>query len=268
MDTPSTEAGGLEPIGTDRPSSARMYDYFLGGSHNFAVDRAAAQRVLAGFPIMVDGMRANRAFLGRAVRFLVSAGIDQFLDLGSGIPTVGNVHEIAQRADPYARVAYVDVEPIAVQHSRTLLAENDLATAIQADLRRPADVLGDPAVRALLDLHRPVAVLIVGTMHFIPDEDDPAGIVAGYRDALAPGSYLALTHGTAEGQDPVQTAAAEAVYRASPTPLHLRERDDVLAMFDGFDLVEPGLAAVHAWRPDVEESWTIPFAWCGVGRRP
>jgi hypothetical protein len=244
-----------------------MYDYFLGGSHNFAVDRAAADAAIAGFPNLAQGMRANRDFLRRAVRFLAQAGVDQFLDLGSGIPTVGNVHEIAHRVNPAARVVYVDIEPIAVQHSVALLADNANATAVQGDLRSPEQVLAVPAVTGLLDLDRPVGLLIVGTMHFIPDSDDPAGIIAGYRDALAPGSYLALSNGTSEGQPPDHTESALRVYRSSPTPLNLRERAAVLAMFDGFELVEPGLAAVHAWRPEVTSEFPFPFAWAGVGRK-
>jgi hypothetical protein len=258
----------LEPIGIDRPSSARMYDYFLGGSHNFAVDRAAAETALAGFPELAQGMRANRDFLRRAVRFLATAGIDQFIDLGSGIPTAGNVHEIARRVNPDARVVYVDIEPIAVQHSLALLADNPLATAVRADLRQPAEVLGSTAVRDLIALDQPVAVLCVGTMHFIPDGDDPAGIVAGYRDAIGPGGYLALSHGTPVGQSPEQTESAEAVYRRSPTPLNLRDFDTVLAMFDGFELVEPGLVAVHSWRPETPPPPGLaPFAWAGVGQK-
>ena len=245
-----------------------MYDYFLGGSHNFAVDRAAADSALAGFPDLAKGMRENRDFLRRAVQFLVASGIDQFIDLGSGIPTAGNVHEIAQRANPDVRVVYADVEPIAVQHSLALLADNPLATAVHADLRQPAQVLASPAVHELLDLTRPVAVLIVGTMHFITDADDPVAIVAGYRDAIASGSYLALTNGTSEGQTATEIEAAEAVYARSPTPLNLRDRQAVSAMFDGFELVEPGLAAVHAWRPESSSAWQSPFAWVGVGRKP
>src|SRR5262245_20194936 len=147
MDASPPETVGLDPIGTDRPNPARMYDYFLGGSHNFAIDRAAADEALSGFPALAAGLRANPRFPRPAVRFLVDAGIDQFLDLGSGIPTVGNVHEIAQQANPKARVVYVDSEPIAVQHSMSLLAENPNATAIRSDLRRPREVLADPAIR-------------------------------------------------------------------------------------------------------------------------
>jgi hypothetical protein len=262
MDSP------LEPIGIDRPSSARMYDYFLGGSHNFAVDRAAAEQALAGFPGLALGMHANRAFLRRAVRFLVESDVDQFLDLGSGIPTVGNVHEVAQAINPQARVAYVDIEPIAVRHSLALLADNPFATAIQADLRHPDEVLAHPTVRDILDLSRPVGVLLVGTMHFIADADDPAGICAGYRDAIVPGSYFALTQGTSEGQTQAMTESALEVYKRSPTPLNLRGREETLAMMAGYELVEPGLVGVREWRPDEPTDIDLPFAWVAVGRKP
>jgi hypothetical protein len=257
---------GLDPIGTDRPSPARMYDYVLGGSHNFLVDRDAADAAISTFPLLAEGMRENRAFLARVVRHLAEAGIDQFLDLGSGIPTAGNVHEIAREANPDARVVYVDTEPVAVMHSLALLQDDPHATAVRADLRRPAEVLADPAVRALLDFDRPVAVLIIGTMHVIRDIDHPAGIVAAYRDALAPGSYLALTNGTAEGQDPVQTEAARRAFVRSPTPLQLRDRTEVAAMLVGLELVEPGLVAIHEWRAESPTDWPFPFAWGALGK--
>jgi hypothetical protein len=266
MDVTPPEPVGLDPIGTDRPSPARMYDYVLGGSHNFPVDQAAADEAIAAFPPLVDGMRENRAFLRRVVRYLVDAGIDQFLDLGSGIPTSGNVHEVAREANPRARVVYVDTEPMAVMHGLALLENDPLVTAVRADLRRPAEVLADPAVRALLDFDRPVAVLILGTMHFIRDIDDPVRIVAGYREALVPGSYLALTNGTAEGQDPDQTEAARRAFLRSPTPLQMRGPAEVAAMMDGFELVEPGVVAIHDWRPQSTPDWQFPFAWGALGK--
>jgi hypothetical protein len=268
MDATPPESVGLDPIGVDRPSPARMYDYVLGGTHNFAVDRAAADEVIAADPRVADGMRENRAFLGRIVRHLTRAGIDQFLDLGSGIPTAANVHEVAREVNPEARVVYADTEPVAVMHSLALLEHDPFATAIRADLRRPAEVLADPALRSLLDLSRPIAVLIVGTMHVIRDVDHPIDVIAGYRDSLAPGSYLALTNGTAEGQDPVRTETARRALLRSPTPLQLRDRDEVAAMMDGFDLVEPGVVAIHEWRPDAPTDWPFPFAWGALGRLP
>jgi hypothetical protein len=153
-------------------------------------------------------------------------------------------------------------------HSLALLENDPLATAIRADLRRPAEVLADPAVRALLDFSRPVAVLIVGTMHFIRDSDHPVDIIAGYRDALAPGSYLALTNGTAEGQDSVHTEAARRAFLRSPTPLQLRDRAEVAEMLAGLELVEPGLVAIHEWRPEGDSDWPFPFAWGALGRVP
>lgn len=263
-------APSLEPIGLDRPNAARMYDYFLGGSHNFPIDRQAAQAVLAGFPGLAAGMRANRAFLRRAVRFLVAAGIDQFLDLGSGIPTVGNVHDVAQQGNPDVRVVYVDIEPIAVAHSYAMLAGNDRTVVVQADLRRPAEVLATPEVRGLLDLRRPVGVLLVGVMHFIPDADDPQGIVGEYRDAVAPGSYLAVTNAAIDESRAAEQAAAEKVYANTPTPLTVRTREAVAGMLDGLTPVEPGVVELLRWRPDSGDDLIIdpsfsPFAFAGVG---
>src|SRR6266487_1666874 len=183
-------------VDVDVPSAARVYDYFLGGAHNFAVDRALAEEIARMTPDVGDTMRAGREFLRRAVRFLVRAGISQFIDIGSGIPTVGNVHEIAQRLLPSAHIVYVDIDPVAVAHSRALLTGNDRVAVLHADIRDPQKILSDPALRGLIDLSRPVAILLAGIMHFIHDEDDPPGIVARLRDAVAPGSYLAISHVT------------------------------------------------------------------------
>ena len=183
----------------DGPSIACVYDYLLGGSHNFAADQEAARGFLARWPDAPATMRANRAFLGRAVRHLAGqAGIRQFLDIGSGIPTMGNVHEIAQQAAPDTRVVYVDNDAVAVQHSRAILARNDNAIAIQADLRRPREILDDPQLQDLLDLSRPAALLLVAILHFFPDSDEPAALVAGLRDALAPGSSATRAAGSSE----------------------------------------------------------------------
>jgi hypothetical protein len=263
-------APSLEPIGLNRPNAARMYDYFLGGSHNFPIDRQAAETALAGFPGLAAGMRANRAFLRRAVRFLVSAGVDQFLDLGSGIPTVGNVHDIAQQINPDARVVYVDIEPIAVAHSYAMLAENDRAFVVQADLRRPAEVLATPEVRGLFDLQRPIGVLLVGVVHFIPDADDPQGIVGQYRDAITPGSYVAVTNAAIDESRVAENEAAKKVYASTPTPLTFRSREAVAGMLDGLTPVEPGVVELLQWRPDSGDELTVdpsfsPFAYAGVG---
>jgi S-adenosyl methyltransferase len=239
----------------DRPSPARIYDYHLGGSHNFAADRRAAEEIVAVMPDLPDLMRANRRFLRRAVRFCAQAGVDQFLDLGSGIPTVGNVHEIAQEANPRARVVYVDVDPVAVTISRTLLADNPNAGVVQADMRRPDQVLAAPGLRRLLDLDRPVAVLAVAVMHFVPDRDDPAGILAAYRDATCPGSYLALSHGEAEPRVVGVDEAAD-MYSRDVAPVTLRTRPQVAALFAGYDLVPPGLVSVTEWRPEPGDEYT------------
>jgi hypothetical protein len=232
-------------VDTTRPNAARIYDYFLGGSHHFAVDREAAEAAAAASPGLGARMRANRSFLTRAVRYLLAHDVDQFLDLGSGIPTVGNVHEIAQAANPEAKVVYVDIEPVAVAHARNLLRGTPNTAVIQADLRDPVKVLGDEQVRNMIDFSRPIGLLIVGTMHFVPDEDDPAGIVAGYREAMAPGSYLVMTHGTADEE--MDQSRFQAVYARTGTPITLRSQSAVQAMFDGFELVGPGVVQLWRW---------------------
>ncbi|SDZ06285.1 S-adenosyl methyltransferase [Micromonospora pattaloongensis] len=242
-----------ESIDIERPSVARMYDYYLGGSHNFAVDRAAAQAMIAAVPEAPLMAQANRAFLRRAVQFLIDAGVRQFLDIGSGIPTVGNVHEIAQRAAPDARVVYVDVDPVAVAHSREILAGNDRATVLHGDLRNPERILEHPEVHKLLDFTRPVAVMIVAVLHFVPDSDDPAGIIATFRETLAPGSYLTLSQASDDGRRADERAEAEHVYQRTDNPLRVRSRAEFVRLFDGFTLVEPGLVWVPQWRPDSPE---------------
>jgi len=198
-------------VGTKRANVARVYDYWLGGSYNFRADQDAARATAAVQPSVRLSARANRAFLGRAVRFLAAKGIRQFLDVGSGIPTEGNVHEIAQRADPGARIVYADVDPVAVAHSRAILAGNPGAVVIEADLREPREILQNAAVRAMIDFDQPVGLLLVAVLHFVSDPEEPWRIVATLRDALAPGSYLAICHGTNDGT-PVALRAAEKVH--------------------------------------------------------
>lgn len=181
------------------PSVSRIYDYYLGGSHNFEVDRQAARRAMEFLPGLPKIMQANRAFMRRAVRYAVAQGVTQFLDIGSGIPTFGNVHEIAQAASPEARVVYVDHDPVAVAHSRAVLAGDERTGIISADLRKPQDILAAPEVSQLLDLERPVALLLVAVLHFLEDSDDPYAAVSELRDVLAPGSLLVLTHASYEG---------------------------------------------------------------------
>jgi SAM-dependent methyltransferase len=251
------------------PSAARMYDYYLGGAHNFAADRELAEKALEAMPDGRDLARANRAFLQRAVRFLTRAGIRQFLDIGSGIPTVGNVHEVAQEIAPDARIMYVDIDPVAVSHARALLADNRYATAIRGDLREPARVLADPQVTELLDLNQPVAVLLLAVLHFVADADRPDAIISELYDALAPGSYLVISHGTDEGRS---TEELEHVYRRTVTPLAMRDRGQVAALFGGFTLIEPGVVWAPEWHPDqpddVGERPERSGSYVAVGRKP
>jgi hypothetical protein len=260
-----TDESRLPALDPDVPNPARMYDCYLGGSHNFAADRAAAARVEAAVPWVVAAVRANRFFLGRAVRFCLGEGIDQFLDLGSGIPTVGHVHEVARVAEPRARVAYVDNEPVTVASALAVLDDDPSVTITAADMRDPDAVLAAPGVRDLLDLSRPVALLTVAVLHYLPDEDDPAGLVERYRRRLAPGSVHVLSHVTTD-HDPVPIAGATDVYRGTAVPLTFRPRAQVAAMFGDCDLVEPGLVDAADWRPQDTAGAQHRGFWAGVGR--
>src|SRR5215213_11358434 len=204
-----TSKANFTEADSERPSAARIYDYLLGGFYNFDVDRAAAQKITGVLPDMPLFMRANRTFLRRVVRFLTDQGIDQFLDLGSGIPTVGNVHEVAQQINPSARVVYVDNEPVAVTHSRTILQGNPRATVIQADLRKPEVILGHPETQRLLDLNKPTAVLFLSVLLFVTDDEEAYRLVRAVRDALVPGSYMAISHPTDDATPPEQGEQAK-----------------------------------------------------------
>jgi S-adenosyl methyltransferase len=260
-----TDLSKLPAVDPEVPNAARMYDYFLGGSHNFAADRAAAEQVKAAVPYAVDVARANRFFLHRAVRFCLDEGIDQFLDLGSGIPTVGNVHEAAQASDPAARVAYVDNEPVTVASAAALLENNPLATVTMADVRDPDAVFAAPGVHDLLDLARPVALLMVAVLPFVADEDDPVGLAERYRARLAPGSLHVLSHGTAD-HDPADLHAMADVYRTTANPVTPRTRDQVAAMLRGTELVEPGLVDATEWRTEDTIGGQHRGMWAAVGR--
>ncbi|MFD7907257.1 SAM-dependent methyltransferase [Kitasatospora sp. NPDC059722] len=242
------------PEGTDldKPNAARVYDYYLGGSHNFEVDREMARKALALWPELPQIMRSNRAFLRRAVTLLAERGISRFLDIGSGIPTFGAVHEIARAIRPEAQVVYVDRDPVAVAHSRLLLADDPGCAVVQADLR-DADLLAHPEVAGLLAAGEPVGVLLVAVAHFVSDDEDPWKLIATIRDALAPGSALVLSHASSEGR-PDQAEDHQNLYRMTPTPLTMRTRAQVTAMFEGFELVEPGVVYLPQWRPDQPES--------------
>ncbi|MER5362740.1 SAM-dependent methyltransferase [Streptomyces sp. NPDC002785] len=271
MERPAWAPQGID---ISMPSVSRMYDFYLGGSHNFEVDREAARKAMEFMPGLPKIMQANRAFMRRAVRYAVSVGITQFLDIGSGIPTFGNVHEIAQAADPEARVAYVDHDPVAVAHSRAVLEGNDRAVIAAADLRRPQEIVKSPAISELLDLDRPVALLLVAVLHFIEDSDDPHAAVAELRQALAPGSLIVVTHASYEGIPLTREEAGGAVgvYKNIRNPLVMRAREEVARFFEGYEMVEPGLVSMPDWRPDTPHAveHEDPFAFsgfAGVGRK-
>jgi S-adenosyl methyltransferase len=270
------ERPGWAPVGIDvhRPSIARVYDCLLGGFHNFTSDREHVDRIRDLMPDVVQMARANRAFLTRAVRFCLRAGIRQFLDLGSGIPTAGNVHEVAQALDPEARVVYVDSDPVAVAHSEAILGANERAAAIQADLREPKSILQDPAVHRLLDFDRPAALIMVAVLHFIPDADDPAGLIDQFAGPLAAGSLLVLSHGTTDGPPRAQMDQVEQVSRQTVAAgATSRSRAEVLPLFDGFELVPPGLTWAARWVPPGQDaappgSEQVFGNYAGVGRKP
>lgn len=254
------------------PSVSRIYDYYLGGSHNFEVDREAARRAMEFMPGLPKIMQANRAFMRRAVNYAADQGVTQFLDIGSGIPTFGNVHEVAYQASSESRVVYVDHDPVAVAHSRAVLDGNPQASVVSADLRKPRQILDSAEVGQLLDLDRPVALLLVAVLHFIEDEDDPFSAVAELRDALAPGSIVILTHASFEGV-PVpeeQAGGAVDVYRNIRNPLVMRPREEIARFFEGYEMVEPGLVSMPQWRSDAPTEQEDPYAFsgfAGVGRK-
>lgn len=258
-------------------TAARLYDYYLGGIHNFPADRAVAKALLERSPMIRTIARYNRAFLARAVRHLTANGVHQFLDIGSGIPTEGNVHEIAQAAVPDARVVYVDVDPDAVSESLELLEGNEYATAVRADVREPQALLDHPQVRRMLDFDKPIAVMLVAVLHFVEDSDEVRDIVATFRSALAPGSHLVIAHATIDElviDEQVWERTQREYRQQTTTPLVPRGRSDVARFFDGFEMVEPGLVWLNTWRPDpdmADEFRDRPehsSMYVGVGRLP
>lgn len=257
-------------VDTTRPSPARIYDYALGGKDNFAVDRAAYRTLLEAEPQLPSVAAENRAFLRRSVQYLVTeAGIDQFIDVGAGLPTQGNVHEIAQRANAAARVVYVDNDPIVATHGRALLADGGNTVVVQADLREPESLLADPEVTALLNLDRPVAVLLFAVLHFVSDADGPARIIGTFRERMAPGSHLVISVTVADGHDTEAVERVRHTYDASTAPATLRTLAQVRPLFDGFELLDPGLVYVSQWRSDSDDAdrgtgWLVG----GVARKP
>jgi hypothetical protein len=259
-------------VDTKRANPARVYDYWLGGTHNFLADQDAGQAVAAVQPSVHAVIRANRAFLGRAVRFLTEAGLRQFLDIGSGIPTEGNVHEIAEQIAPGSHVVYVDVDPVAIAHSQAILAGNQTAAVLAADLRQPERILADDVTRSLIDFGQPVGLLLSAVLHFIGDEEDPWRITRTLRDALVPGSYLLVSHVLREEAPSIAEAGEKVYNRSVSTDIHFRSRADIMRFFDGFELVDPGLVRSPQWHPDSPlqaDLGTGDFlGLVGVGRKP
>ena len=255
-------------INTSIAHTARMYDYFLGGKDNYEVDRDAAEQVMALFPQIRALAQANRAFLGRAVRYLAAHGIRQFLDIGTGIPSPGNTSEVAHAVAPNARVVYVDNDPIVMAHASALLADRDPAhtSVIRGDLRDPRAILDDPHMRAVLDFDQPIAVLLVAVLHFIQDSEHPAEIIKQLMQAVPPGSFLVLSHVTADGEGEAIREAAQTYDRANAR-ITLRSKTQIAAFFNGLELVEPGLVPLPWWRPDHEVTADPEQNWgyAGVG---
>lgn len=242
--------GGPTGLDTSVPNVARIYDYWLGGRENFQADRAAAEQLIKLVPDAQYAARDNRAFLHRAVRFLADQGITQFLDIGTGMPGATTVLDTARQVNPDCRVAYVDYDPIVVSHGRALLTKSRQAIVVQADLRQPQAVLSHPSVRGHLDFGKPVAVLVLAVLHFISDDDDPLAIMTAIRDALAPGSYLAIGHVTHDNAPDAMVSRAIAAFARTSASIRPRTASQIRRLFSGFDLVEPGLVPAHTWRPD------------------
>ncbi|MGH3252925.1 MAG: SAM-dependent methyltransferase [Trebonia sp.] len=261
MDSPKGEPGRIRPtIDTKRPNVTRMYDYWLGGKDNFEADRVAAEEVLTLLPGQRRSAWENRRFLRRTVRFLAGeAGIDQFLDIGVGLPTQGAVHEVAHEVNPRARVAYVDYDPVVVSHGNVLLAAPDLSVVVREDIRRPRELLANPVIREHLDFGRPVALTLLAILHFVPDGDDPDAVMALLRDALAPGSYLVLTHICEELLlDKAAARRAMDIYERASERILPRGTARIRGFLGDFELIEPGLVPKHAWRLETGAAWPDP----------
>jgi S-adenosyl methyltransferase len=272
-----TEARDVPPgVDPARPTPARMYDYFLGGTNNFLADRQAAEALKARAPDVVDATWANRGFHGRAAVWMAEHGIRQLIDIGSGLPTQNNTHEAVQRVAPGIHVVYVDIDPLVAVQAAPLLAGDGSTTVIAADLRDPGSVLGHPALLRLIDFAEPAGVLMSAVVHFVADDGDPWGLVAGYMAAVAPGSYLALSHGTYENLPPRSVQAGLDAYAQATEHAYPRSRAEVERFFDGLELVPPYSGAdaavtyVGLWGaedPDLADSDGSRWMYCGVARK-
>lgn len=272
-----------EGVDVEKPSAARIYDWFLGGTHNYAVDREFGKRQVARFPLIRPIARSNRAWLGRVVRDAVNAGFRQFLDLGSGVPTVGNVHEIVRDTLPageHATVVYVDYEEVAAAHARIMLDEQEVTGwvgFVQSDLRDIDRVRKAKETRDLIDFKRPVCLLLVSVLHFLGPGDKPAELVARYQQRLAPGSRLAISHTTVDGapvEDLPEALKVVEAYQSTSNPYWLRTREEVAGFFGDWPLIEPGLVHATDWRSDnprwknLEDEEVRPYNWAGVAEKP
>ena len=260
-------------VNLDQPSVARVYDYMLGGYHNFEIDRQTAEKFAAVFPDFGLTARVNRAFLRRAATFLALQGIDQFLDLGSGIPTVGNVHEIVRQYQPEARTVYVDIEQVAIAHAEMLLADDPGTIAILADVRHPGDILDHPRVRSLIDFTRPVGLMAVALLHYVLDDDEAERVIDTFKDALPSGSYCAIGVWTYDDAPRDIMEKYAQMTRVLTTPGAPRSREKVMRYFNGLDLLEPGLVHGPQWRPDGPDDLLLDepgrsVNWVGVARKP
>jgi trans-aconitate methyltransferase len=272
-DFPSSDSGAFvalpSRIDTSVPSPARMYDYYLGGKDNFDSDRRAAEEIYTRIPDLPQIARDNRAFLQRSVRVLAEAGIRQFVDVGAGLPTQGNVHEIAQLVDPTSRIIYVDNDPIVLAHARALLnsCAEGATDYIDADLRDPDKIFSDPGVRRLINFDEPVGLLLVAVLHFITDEEDPWGLLSRYRSYLPPGSHIAVAHATNEDRPAEAAQRMTEVYEKASAPFVFRGRKQIRSLFDGLDLLDPGLTFCPDWRGGPNRASSSSDGWnlAGVG---
>ncbi|OPG14121.1 SAM-dependent methyltransferase [Microbispora sp. GKU 823] len=254
---------------TTKPSIARVYDAFLGGKDNFAVDRAVAMEGMRHFPDRGEGARNNRAMLFRGVKYMAEQGIDQFLDIGSGLPTMDNTHSVAQRINPAAKVVYVDNDPIVLAHARAILQTDERTRVITADMREPGVILNHPEVEGFLDFSRPVGLLLVAVVHHLADAEDPNGLVDTYKARLAPGSYMQLTHFCSCAPE---MRELEAVLLQMLGTGRARDMPEIVRFFDGLDLVEPGVVHVPEWRPEEPVRYPLDLGGVcvagGIGRKP
>jgi hypothetical protein len=255
-----------DEIDTGSPHPARVYDYWLGGWDNYEADRVAARRITEIIPRIVEVARLNREFMARATRFVVEQGIRQIIDIGAGIPTSPNIHEVAHEVNPDVKVVYVDNDPIVRVHGDALLSQSGSSTFVLGDLRNPAAIVSHPRLRELIDFGQPVAYALIAVMHFVDDEDDPAGTIATLRDAVPRGSYLMMSHATPEFD--ADHEAHKAVWDGSSVRLSMRSREEVTALFSGFDFIEPGLVKVPLWHPTqrgpIDASWMGMYGGVGV----